>query len=94
MFTSLQDVSNTTHIPMQEVRSAVVEAWMNALVIILTLSECVHVCVASVVVCSFVMTAGRLQNKFKHRLMLHAPAKQHSSLNLCGCLTRLCSFNN
>lgn len=50
MFTSLQDISDTTHIPMQEVRSAVVEAWMNALVIISTLSECVHVCVASVVV--------------------------------------------
>lgn len=94
MLTSLQDVSNTAHIPMQEVRSAVAETQMNAPVITLTLSERVHVCVASVVACSFVMTAGRLQNKFKHRLMLHAPAMQRSSLNLCGRLARLCSLNN
>lgn len=59
-----------------EVSTAVAGAWMNAMVIILTLSEYVYVCVASVVVCSFVMTAGPFQNKFKHRLMLHALANQ------------------
>lgn len=44
--------------------------------------------------CNFVMTAGPIQNILKHRLMLHAPANQRSSLNLSGCLTLLCSFNN
>lgn len=72
-----------------EVRAAMVEAWVSALVMISTLSASESMC--SLCCC---LTAGPFQNKFEHRLMLYALTNQHSSLNLSSSLALPCPFNN